>query len=131
MKLKYIYFFTIIGTIITGLLARAAKQWLPGWINLWLGDLLYAFMMYFIVAMLCAANTPPKIKAIAALVICYLIEFTQLYQAEWVNTIRATLPGRLVLGSGFLSTDLVAYTAGIVAAFCVDMLCINPRKTTA
>lgn len=130
MKFKVIYFFTVIITILCGILVRAKKEWFPQWVNLWLGDFLYAFMMYFIVALLCRNTIPLKTKAIIAVLICYCIELSQLYQAEWINAVRGTLPGRLVLGNGFLWTDLAAYTAGIAAAFCVDILWIKRVKTT-
>jgi glycopeptide antibiotics resistance protein len=40
------------------------------------------------------------------------IEFLQLYQPPWLQAIRATLPGRLVLGSTFLWSDLPVYFIG-------------------
>jgi Protein of unknown function (DUF2809) len=40
------------------------------------------------------------------------IEFLQLYQPPWLQAIRATLPGRLILGSTFLWSDLPVYFIG-------------------
>lgn len=131
MKLKFTYFAAIAVTILSGIFVRAKRHWFPDWINLWLGDLLYAFMMYFIVALLVRKSMPVKARAIITLIICYCIELSQLYRAECINMVRATMPGRLVLGNGFLLSDLIAYTAGVAAALCVDMLWINPNKTTA
>jgi hypothetical protein len=51
--------------------------------------------------------------ALAAVAFCFAIEFTQLYQAPWIDAVRATTPGRLVLGQGFHAFDLVCYVAGV------------------
>lgn len=40
------------------------------------------------------------------------IEFLQLYQPPWLQAIRATWPGRLLLGSTFLWSDFPAYFGG-------------------
>ena len=49
-----------------------------------------------------------------ALVFCYLIEVSQLYQGEWLNQIRRTTLGGLILGYGFLWRDLLSYTVGVL-----------------
>jgi hypothetical protein len=103
-------------TIATGLFVRLKKQWFPDIVNLYLGDILYAFMMFYIVSFF-AAGKSRIIRAVSALVICYCIEALQLYQAEWITAIRQTIPGKLVLGSGFLWSDILAYTIGVAMAF--------------
>ncbi len=40
------------------------------------------------------------------------IEFLQLYQSPWLQSIRATLPGRLILGTSFAWSDFPAYFVG-------------------
>lgn len=69
----------------------------------------------------------PKIEtkklAFISLMFCYGIEVSQLYHAEWIDSIRATTLGGLVLGYGFLWNDLVAYIIGVgVGMFCEFML---------
>jgi hypothetical protein len=75
------------------------------------GDLLYALMMFYILRLVLIKKSAPVIGVIS-LVICFGIECMQLIQVPWLNEMRATLPGRLILGQGFLWTDLVAYTLG-------------------
>ena len=41
------------------------------------------------------------------------MEFSQLYQAEWIDQIRATRVGGLVLGRGWVATDLICYAVGV------------------
>ena len=50
------------------------------------------------------------------LMIYYMVEISQLYQVQWLNNIRMTTPGRLVLGQGFLWGDIISYTIGITIA---------------
>jgi hypothetical protein len=40
------------------------------------------------------------------------IELLQLYQPPWLQSLRATLPGRLVLGTSFAWSDFPAYFVG-------------------
>ncbi len=63
--------------------------------------------------------------AIISLLICYGIEFLQLYQGEWMIELRKTLFGRYVLGQGFLWTDILAYTFGISIAFLIEKLALK------
>lgn len=118
LRQRTLYAVIIAITIVTGLLVRLKKAWFPEIVNLYLGDVLYAFMMFYIVSFI-VPNKALLYRSIIALVICYCIEFAQLYDAEWINCIRATLPGRLVLGSGFLWSDLLAYLIGIATASCI------------
>lgn len=52
----------------------------------------------------------------------FAVEFSQLYQADWINVIRSTTPGALLLGHGFLWQDLICYTTGVVLALSIDLL---------
>jgi len=121
IRQKIIYAFIILIIIILGLLSRKTIV-LPAVT----GDALYASMMYFIVRFFLIKY---KIKevAIISLAICFAIEFSQLYQAPWINTIRTTLPGRLILGQGFLWVDLLAYVAGVALAVLIDRL-LRPKQ---
>lgn len=51
--------------------------------------------------------------ALLALTFSWSVEFSQLYHAQWIDAVRATIPGRLVLGSTFNWPDLAAYALGI------------------
>ena len=71
-----------------------------------LGDALWAAMIYFGVRFL-FTKVPKKTSAVVALSFCFFIELTQLYQADWINALRHTTLGGLVLGSGFLWSDIL------------------------
>lgn len=62
---------------------------------------------------------------IISLLICYGIEFSQMYQSIWINELRTTLFGRYVLGQGFLWTDILAYTAGVFLIFLIERMILK------
>jgi len=41
------------------------------------------------------------------------VECSQLYRAEWIDGLRATRLGGLVLGRGWVATDLICYAVGV------------------
>jgi len=59
--------------------------------------------------------------ALAAIAFCFAIELLQLYQAPWIDAVRATTPGRLVLGQGFHAFDLVCYVIGFGLAAALEV----------
>ena len=58
---------------------------------------------------------------LAALAFSFAIEFSQLYQADWINALRRTTLGGLILGYGFLWSDLVCYTVGILIGAGIEL----------
>lgn len=78
------------------------------------GDTLWALMVFWGIGFLFVKMSTGKVMA-AALLLSYAIEFSQLYQADWINALRHTTLGGLVLGFGFLWSDLVCYTVGVLA----------------
>ncbi|WP_237980313.1 DUF2809 domain-containing protein [Bacillus thuringiensis] len=113
--------FTIV-VIILGLSSRKLAFALPHLLNEYLGDALWALMIFTGFGFL-FPKTETKKLAFISLLFCYGIEVSQLYHAEWIDSIRATTLGGLVLGYGFLWSDLVAYTIGVgIGMFCEFML---------
>jgi hypothetical protein len=85
------------------------------------GDALWAAMMLWIVSFLIPGRAL-LLRAGVALAACFAVETSQLYHAPFIDSIRSTLPGHLVLGSGFDARDLAAYTVGVVVAALLDRL---------
>ncbi|MEI3893583.1 MULTISPECIES: DUF2809 domain-containing protein [Bacillus] len=103
--------FTIV-VIILGLSSRKLAFALPALLNDYLGDALWALMIFTGFGFLFPKIETKKLTFIS-LMFCYGIEVSQLYHAEWIDSVRATTLGGLVLGYGFLWSDLVAYTIGV------------------
>ncbi|ASI78192.1 DUF2809 domain-containing protein [Bacillus cereus group sp. Bc002] len=112
--------FTIL-VIILGLSSRKFAFALPALLNDYLGDALWALMIFIGFGFLFPKIEMKKL-ALISLMFCYGIEVSQLYHAEWIDSIRATTLGGLVLGYGFLWSDLVAYTIGVGIGFLFELI---------
>lgn len=99
-------------TIILGLSTRYFRTYLPHWINLYLGDILWALMIFFLFGVI-FKMIETKWVAGLALLFSFGIEISQLYHSPWIDILRSTTLGGLVLGYGFLWSDLVSYSIGI------------------
>ncbi|MBO1582608.1 DUF2809 domain-containing protein [Bacillus sp. XF8] len=115
---RILYAVLTITVIILGLGSRKFAYTLPDLLNAYLGDALWALMIFIGFGFLFNKMETKKV-AFISLLFCYGIEISQLYHAEWIDSIRATTLGGLVLGYGFLWSDLLAYTIGIgIGMFC-------------
>ena len=103
-----------------GLSSRKFAFALPALLNDYLGDALWALMIFIGFGFLFPKIEMKKL-AFVSLMFCYGIEVSQLYHAEWIDSIRATTLGGLVLGYGFLWSDLVAYTIGVGVGFLLSL----------
>lgn len=119
MKARIYYFFFFIATIFLGILSRKVN-----FIPLCVGDILYAIMIYLLIRIIFVNKKALQITIIS-LLICFNIEFLQLYQGEWMLELRKTLFGRYVLGQGFLWTDIAAYSFGIAIAFTIEKIILK------
>lgn len=110
---RFVYFRLVIIMIILGLTSRHFSSLLPNWINLYLGDILWACMVFFMFGFIFRTKKTIHI-AVIALVFSFSIEFSQLYHSGWIDALRGTIIGKLVLGYGFMWSDLVSYSIGII-----------------
>ncbi|WP_270647593.1 DUF2809 domain-containing protein [Paeniclostridium hominis] len=121
MKNRISYFIITIIIMFMGLLSRKFMFIFPRNIAPFIGDMLWAMMVYFGFRFLF-----PKLNITKSLVLAFLfsfsIEISQLYQAQWINNIRNTIIGGLILGHGFLFEDLISYIIGIILGCAVDKL---------
>ncbi len=119
IRARIIYLCLVLIVIFLGLSSRTYVDYLPNFLGKYAGDTLWATMVYFGFAFLFNKLTIKKV-AIVSLIFSYGIEISQLYQGEWINNVRSTLIGSLVLGHGFLFSDLICYTIGIFMAMIID-----------
>ncbi|MBW7476164.1 DUF2809 domain-containing protein [Paenibacillus oenotherae] len=113
------YFIMVIVVIVLGLSSRAFADELPAFIADHFGDALWAGMIYFAIRIV-FINRTLGMAAGLGVMLCFGIEFSQLYQADWINDIRATTLGALILGKGYLTMDLIRYSVGILVSCLVD-----------
>lgn len=120
---RILYLILTIITIILGLLSRKV-QGLPQIILSYSGDALWALMVFFLFSFLFNKKSTIFILVIS-IIFSYGIEISQLYHAPWIDSIRATTLGGLILGFGFLWSDLICYTVGIVIGAIIDKIINN------
>ena len=117
---RLLYLILTIIVIILGLLSRKIEN-LPEIISLYSGDILWALMIFLIIAFI--FNKKSTIFTISwAIIFSYSIEISQLYHEPWIDAMRNTTLGGLILGFGFLWSDLVCYTIGIVIGMVIDII---------
>jgi hypothetical protein len=121
------YALLVVIVVILGLASRRYREALPPFVAAYAGDTLWANMVFWLFAIVMPRSRTMAIAA-AALAFAYAIEISQLYHALWIDSIRATTIGGLVLGSDFVWSDLVCYTVGVVAGAVLDLLMIAGRR---
>lgn len=115
--------------IVLGLSSRRYSYVLPDVISNNFGDILWASMVYFGFRFMLMKRQLAWAVSLGV-IFCFGIEFSQLYQAEWIIELRKTVVGSLILGRGFLTIDLLRYVIGIAIAFGVDKYGIQRSKYT-
>ena len=80
-----------------GLASRSFPQALPLGLGGYPGDALWALLVFLALAFVKPGSRTSRL-AMAALSVSYLVEAAQLYQDPWVNSIRSSTAGHLVLG---------------------------------
>jgi hypothetical protein len=121
-----IYLLVMILITAFGLPARLVSSQLPTWYVLYFGDYLWAMLVFFIVALLLRNLSTLKV-AIIALLFAYIIEISQLFHPAWLDYLRSIKIFALVLGSGFLWSDIAAYTLGISTGAIVEHFLLRNR----
>lgn len=123
---RLLYLILTIIVMILGLLSRKISG-LPKIIELYSGDILWALMIFLIIAFI--FNKKSTIFIISwAIIFSYSIEISQLYHAPWIDAIRNTTLGGLILGFGFLWSDLICYTIGIIIGIIIEKLLNKKRR---
>ncbi len=99
----------------------ASRQFFGGspFVRAYVGDALWALMVFFGIGLLFVRWSTTTV-ALAALLFSFGIEFSQLYHAPWIDALRHTRLGGLALGFGFVWSDLLSYSAGVVVGVAVE-----------
>ena len=96
-------------------LAMRFNPLLPEWLRDAAGGVCYVCLMALLVRLARPLMTPLAAAAAALAVTC-AVEFAQLWHPAWLEAVRATLPGRLALGTTFSWSDFPPYFAGAALA---------------
>ena len=108
------YIILILLVLILGILSRKILG-----IPLFIGDVLYAVLIYFGFRFL-IMDSRKSTSLLLSLLFCFGIEILQLVQIDWLIGIRKTTLGHYILGEGFLWLDLLCYAMRTLMAFLID-----------
>jgi hypothetical protein len=104
--------------VVAGLAARHLRSAAPGILTTYLGDTLWP-VLFFLLFAIALPRAATRTVALLTLATTLGIEFSQLYHAPWLDALRATPPGRLLLGNTFLWSDVACLVVGTaIAAGC-------------
>ncbi len=117
LKARLIYLSLIIITVITGLVSRELS---PSVVPLFVGDILWGLAVFLLMRFLFIEKAL-QFTIIVSLIYAYATEFSQLYQASWIDELRTTFFGKVLLGETFYIGDLASYTIGIGLGVLVEL----------
>lgn len=112
---RWLYAALIIITIPLGLATRWQQQYFSYLINEYGGDVFAATCIFFGCRFLYPQWALSKV-ALLSYFVSVLIEIQQLYQAPWAVHFRNITVVGILLGHGFLWSDLVCYAIGTLLA---------------
>ena len=115
------YFILILLVLILGILSRKISG-----IPLFIGDILYAVLIYFGFRFL-IMDSKKSTSFLLGLLFCFSIEILQLIKIDWLIAIRKNTLGHYILGEGFLWLDLLCYVIGTFMAYYLDKLFLSSR----
>lgn len=90
----------------------------------YVGDALWALMVFWGIGLV-FNRLPTKQAAVLAITFAYLIEWSQLYHPRWLDNLRMTRLGGLVLGFTFVWSDLICYALGIAIGVFLERFVIR------
>jgi hypothetical protein len=83
------------------------------------GSVLWAMMVFFLVAIV-GSKLPPRRIAMVAAVIATCVELFRLVHTPWLDEFRLTLAGALLLGRIFSLWNILAYGVGVILGMLLD-----------
>jgi hypothetical protein len=119
--------------IVLGIGSRRYAQALPEFIAAYAGDTLWALAAFLGFGLILPRQSTRTV-ALLAIAFSVAIELSQLYHTPWLDSIRQTTLGALILGFGFLWSDLACYAAGVGLGVFIELITLSardPRKSRA
>jgi len=117
-----------VAVIVLGMASRRFPSLFPAVLGKYPGDALWALMVFIGLAFVRPRASTGRLALWAFAASC-ADEFSQLYQAPWINAIRHTAIGHLVLGSVFSWLDMVAYAVGVSIGAFLDVVCARVLRS--
>ena len=120
-RLRCLYVIAMAAVIAAGLWWRSAANSVSPFLHKYGGDALWALLVFL--GFRCVLIRASILRVtLVSLAFCFAVEFSQLYHAPWIDSIRNTRLGALALGSIFNAPDLIAYAAGVALGGVIEMV---------
>lgn len=126
MNKRLFYLILTFSSIVIALFIRSKWAYLPDFINIWIGDYLWGIMLFWAGRLFFLGVDKPKMTY-ALVVFCWCVEASQAFHRPWLDAFRDTTFGGLLLGHGFLWSDIIAYTAGVVSGYFIDKYFLDKK----
>lgn len=110
----------LIVVILLGLGSRRFSANLPRFVATYAGDTLWATAAFLGLGVLWPELSSRRI-ALMAMTVSVAVEISQLCKAPWLETLRRTRLGSLLLGFDFVASDLACYTLGVGLGLILDL----------
>jgi hypothetical protein len=127
MRPRRLYFGFLILVILIGLPTRLLPEVLPPFMVQHAGDALWALAIFLGFGLL-LPKARTRTLFLLAFALTWGIEFSELYQTNWINALRAGWLGGLILGYTFLPIDLLLYLCGIGAGVVLEKVVLFRNK---
>ncbi len=121
MKRKLLYTILFVFCVWLALATRSHKVWFPNLVVVYGGDIIWAGMFVFFVRIF-FPDTPLWKISVVIYILGVLDEFSQLNQGLFMQYLRSFTIGRLMLGVGFLWSDIVCYGIGTLIGWGITVL---------
>jgi hypothetical protein len=109
-----------------GIGSRRYAHLLPGFIAAYAGDTLWSLAAFLGIGLVLSRASTWTIACLA-MGFSVPIELSQLYHAPWIDSIRQTTVGGLILGFGFLWSDLACYAVGVGIGVVLEWIAVRER----
>jgi hypothetical protein len=118
----------IVLAVVLGIGSRRYGQSLPAFLAAYAGDTLWALAAFLGFGLVLPRASTLRV-ALLALTFSVSIEVSQLYHAPWIDSIRHTTLGGLVLGFDFVWSDLACYAVGVGLGVVIELVTLTYRNS--
>ncbi len=119
----------ILLVVCLGIGSRRFASRLPGFLVAYAGDTLWALATFLGFGLVRPRASTWRV-GLLAISFSVLIEVSQLYHAAWIDSIRRTTVGGLVLGFDFVWSDLACYAVGVSLGILIEQMSLPNRPRT-
>lgn len=127
-RIRLCYLVCAVPVMALGLASRRYGMDLPVFVAEYAGDTLWGLIVFLGVSVV-ATGSRLSHRVGIAIAFAFAVEVSQLYHAPWIDTLRNTTLGGLVLGSGFVWTDFVCYATGVSFGAVIEHIVRSSKRT--